>query len=88
MGQIPRSTERISSFCTFWLRFLSSPRQLVVVESKKCDFADRNVPSVRRPLRRTAAAITWCVNDANMTSVGSVSLHGNLTAHRGESTYC
>jgi len=45
----------------------------------------RNVQSVERLLRRTAAAITWCVSAASSTSAGSVSAHGNHTARRGTS---
>ena len=61
-------------------------QEFVVVEVVKCDFADRNVRGVRRPSRRTAAAITWSASDANMTSAGSASLHGNLTDRHGQSS--
>jgi len=32
----------------------------------------RSVQNVKQQLRRTVAAITWCVNDANTTTAGSV----------------
>jgi len=72
------------------LENMNSAGYSCVDEARKyvCCMYCRSVRSVVRRSRRTVAAITWCVNDASMTSAGSVSQRGSRTAQLGQKSCC